>query len=195
MPLTTDDRQFLKFVYRQLEDRPLDPGDPRYQPPYDHPGCEDPIRLLQNDIEYADSESLNLFSGFRGSGKTTELFRLRQRLTEAGYVVLYADALQYINPATPIEIAGLFIVLAGAFGDALEQEHRIRLKDETYWDRFRNWLTTTDVNLKEIGRLTRFLDTLLVLYLRNGEEWYDLHPLVRDEVQKIAKSSRAATAE
>lgn len=154
MPLTADDRQFLKFVYRQLEDRPLDPGDPRYQPPYDHPGCEDPIRLLRNDIEYAGSESLNLFSGFRGSGKTTELFRLRQRLTDIGYVVLYADALQYINPAVPIEISGLLIVLAGAFGDALEQEHKIRLKGETYWDRLRNWLTTTEVNLKEIGLKT-----------------------------------------
>ena len=144
----------MKFVYRQLEDRPLDPGDPRYQPPYDHPGCEDPIRLLRNDIEYAGSESLNLFSGFRGSGKTTELFRLRQRLTDIGYVVLYADALQYINPAVPIEISGLLIVLAGAFGDALEQEHKIRLKGETYWDRLRNWLTTTEVNLKEIGLKT-----------------------------------------
>ena len=154
VPLTTDDRQFLKFVYRQLEDRPLDPGDPRYQPPYDHPGCEDPIQLLQNDIEYADSESLNLFSGFSGSGKTTELFRLRQRLTEAGYAVLYADALKYINPASPIEISDLLIVLAGAFGDALDEEHQIRLKGETYWDRFRNWLTTTDVNLKEIGLKT-----------------------------------------
>jgi hypothetical protein len=35
----------------------------------------------------------------------------------------------------------------------------------------------------------------MVLYLRNGEEWYDLHPLVRDEVQKIAKSSRPTPAE
>src|ERR1039457_2507224 len=121
VPLTADDRQFLKFVYRQLEDRPLDPGDPRYQPPYDHPGCEDPILLVQNDIEYADAQSINLFSGFSGSGKTTELLRLRQRLTAMGYVVLYADALQYINPAAPIEISGLLIVLAGAFSDALEQ--------------------------------------------------------------------------
>ena len=107
----------MKFVYRQVEDRPLEAGDPRYQPPYDHPGCEDPIRLLQNDIEYADTEGLNLFSGFRGSGKTTELFRLRQRLSDLGYVVLYADALQYINPALPIEISGMLIVLAGAFSD------------------------------------------------------------------------------
>ena len=64
MPLTTDDRQFLKRIYRDLDDRPLEPGDPRYQPPYQHEGCEDPILLLQNSIEFADGESLNLFPGF-----------------------------------------------------------------------------------------------------------------------------------
>ena len=38
----------------------------------------------------------------------------------------------------------------------------------------------------EVNRLTRFLDTHIVLYLRNGEEWYDIHPLVREEVRLIA---------
>jgi hypothetical protein len=41
----------------------------------------------------------------------------------------------------------------------------------------------------EINRLTKFLDTHIVLYLRNGEEWYDVHPLVRDEVCRIAASA------
>lgn len=160
-------------MYRQLEDCPLDPDDPRYQPPYDHPGCEDPIQLLQSDIEYADSESLNLFPGFSGSGKTTELYRLRQRLTAIGHVVLYADALQYINPAAPIEISDLLIALAGAFGDALEEEHQIRLKGETCWDRFRNWLATTDVELKEIGLKTG-ADIKLELRTapRSGKNWW-----------------------
>jgi hypothetical protein len=146
-----DDRQYRKWVYQRLDDRPLKAGDPLYQPVYDHPGCEDPIRLLQDRIEFAKTESLNLFSGFRGSGKTTELFRLRERLAALGYVVLYADALQYINPAAPIEIADLLIVLAGAFSDALENQHGIALKEEGYWTRLHNWLTTTEVSLKEIS--------------------------------------------
>jgi hypothetical protein len=37
----------------------------------------------------------------------------------------------------------------------------------------------------DVSRLTRFLDTHFVLYLRNGEEWYDIHPLIREEVQAI----------
>lgn len=151
MPLTADDRQFLKRIYQELKDEPLQPGDPLYQPIYDHPGCEDPIELLQNGIEFADVESLNLFSGFRGSGKTTELFRLRKRLEEAGYVVLYADALDYINPALPIEISDLLIILAGAFSDAIQEHHDVDLRSETYWTRFWNWLTKTDVQIKELG--------------------------------------------
>jgi hypothetical protein len=38
----------------------------------------------------------------------------------------------------------------------------------------------------EVSRITRFLDTHIVLYLRNGNEWYDIHPLVREEVAAIA---------
>lgn len=150
MPLTVDDRQFLKSLYRNLDDRPLEPGDPRYQPPYDHEGCEDPIVRLENSIRFADRESLNLFSGFRGSGKTTELFRLRERLTDAGYVVLYADALDYISPAAPIEISELLTILAGAFSDAV-QDLGIDLASEGYWARFSNWLTRTEVIGKDLG--------------------------------------------
>ena len=47
---------------------------------------------------------------------------------------------------------------------------------------------------KEVGRLTRLLDTHFVLYLRNGEDWYDVHPLIRDEVEHIAAKAAAANA-
>jgi hypothetical protein len=35
--------------------------------------------------------------------------------------------------------------------------------------------------------LSRFLDTHLVLFLTNGKDWYDLHPLIREEVAALAK--------
>ena len=44
---------------------------------------------------------------------------------------------------------------------------------------------------EEINRLTRFLDTHVVLYLKNGEEWYDVHPLIRKEVATIAGAAAA----
>jgi hypothetical protein len=42
---------------------------------------------------------------------------------------------------------------------------------------------------EEASRLTKFLDTHLVLYLRNGEEWYDVHPLIRDEITRIVAAN------
>lgn len=110
--------------------------------------------MLQERIELAASESLNLFLGFRGSGKTTELFRLRERLVNKGYIVLYANALNYINPADRIEISNLLIVLAGAFSDALQEEYHIDLRGETYWTRLKNWLAATDVDIRELSLKT-----------------------------------------
>ena len=42
---------------------------------------------------------------------------------------------------------------------------------------------------EDIARLTKFLNSHIVLYLRNGEEWFDLHPLVRSEVRRIVEAS------
>jgi len=42
-----------------------------------------------------------------------------------------------------------------------------------------------DVALPDVERLpalARFLDTHLALCYRNGREWYDLHPLIRENV-------------
>ena len=45
----------------------------------------------------------------------------------------------------------------------------------------------------DVNRFTRFLDTHFVLYLRNGEEWYDIHPLIREDVKYIAKVAESET--
>ncbi|HEV7858857.1 MAG TPA: hypothetical protein VGO91_09535 [Pyrinomonadaceae bacterium] len=160
MTLDSKDQQLLKRIYRKLKDEPLEEGTERYdqlyQPIYDGPSKEDPVAFLKRHIEFSDYESLQLFSGFRGSGKTTELFRLRKRLEQAGYVVLYVDAIDYINPSEEISISDLLIVLAGAFSDALEEwaktlQEAVQLTEESYWTRLRNYLTNTTVSLTEVG--------------------------------------------
>lgn len=158
--LNVQDRQLLKSIYQRVKDEPLRPGtekfDRFYQPIYEIPGKEDPVNFLQKAIQFSDYESLQLFSGFRGSGKTTELFRLKQRLEKEGYVVLYVDALDYISPSDEIDISDLLIVLAGAFSDALERwtaelKQPVNLAHMSYWARFKNYLTSTTVSLTEAG--------------------------------------------
>jgi len=148
--LTDEDREFLKGVYQTLQDRPLEAGDPLYEPVYSHEGCEDPVDLLYGAIRYCETDSVHLFSGFKGSGKTTELYRLTQLLRDKGYTVLYASALDFVNPAASIDITVLLFAIANAFEEALRREG-LEITGDGYAVRFWNWLTRTNVDLKEIG--------------------------------------------
>lgn len=53
-------------------------------------------------------------------------------------------------------------------------------------------LPSTDA--ESVSRLTRFLDTHFVLYFKNGGEWYDIHPLIRNEVEVIIRKHGEAAA-
>lgn len=68
----------------------------------------------------------------------------------------------------------------------------IAVDDAVWLDRFaleRASPLTSD-SPADINRLTKFLDSRVVLFLRNGEEWYDIHPLLRDEVSRIVAAQR-----
>jgi len=43
-----------------------------------------------------------------------------------------------------------------------------------------------------VNRLTRFLDSHFVLYFVNADEWYDIHPLIRDEVAEVVQAATLA---
>ena len=154
MALNADEDTLLKRLHANLADRPLDPvkdADRRlYQPIHTVSDDDDPVWLMQRHIELNPVESLQLFSGFRGSGKTTELFRLRSRLQAEGYIVLYADALTYLNPSAPVEISDLILVLAGAFSDALDDLAELDVERESYWTRFATFLSRADVKITGI---------------------------------------------
>jgi len=132
MPISPSDRAFLKQLYANLADEALKPESPFYEPVYQKLGLDDPVQQISTLIEFDGVESIRLFSGFRGSGKTTELLRLQRLLEERGYFVLYADALNYVNSAEPIEITDLLMVMAGAFSDALEDKLEKDIARETF---------------------------------------------------------------
>ena len=149
MSLTPDDFKFLKGLFQSLEEKPLKPDDYRYVPLYQMDGV-DPVERLVRTIQFSEVQSRQFFSGFRGSGKSTELWRMRAMLKERGYLVYYANALNYLNPAIPVDISELLVLLAGAFGDAVEEEEKLSLIGENYWTRFKNYITTTQVQLDEV---------------------------------------------
>ena len=139
--------EFRKWLHHRLKvDEPLEPDNELYEPLY-AADTADPIELIHGNIALAEVESLNFISGFRGSGKTTELFRLRQQLEQEGHFVAYANALDFLLPTEPVEISDFLLVLAGSFSEAIEKSLEIDLKQEGFWTRFVNFLWKTEIKL------------------------------------------------
>lgn len=137
----------------------LDPGEP-LAPDHQwrvslHPraGSLDPIAELRTSIEWASLDSVHLLSGFRGTGKTTELRRLASDLREGGALVIETDMREYLNFEDVVDISHLLLSVAGSFGDALSAPELLGEdpKRESYWQRFKNMLTRTEVELEAIA--------------------------------------------
>jgi hypothetical protein len=63
-----------------------------------HGGAErDPVQELANQIDLSESAGAYLFTGNRGTGKTTELLRLATILREYDCEVFYADMADYLT--------------------------------------------------------------------------------------------------
>ena len=154
--MTQDKQIFLKTFYQSLADRPLDPDDRWYAPLYAiNGGQPDPVVELRRRIEWAVTlETAQLFSGFRGTGKSTELRRLQHLLEESGvYKVLRCDMQDYLNLYTPIDISDFLIAIAGAFSEKLKEPDYLG-KDpshENYWERLSNFFKRTNVELSELS--------------------------------------------
>ena len=101
LPTTVDD------AYNAVNpDVPLYEGedDPRYVDLTDVRGSDDLATLIARRIRRSDRASSPaftklLFTGHRGCGKTTELFRLKRKLEAQGYFVVYFDVEEELDIA------------------------------------------------------------------------------------------------
>ncbi len=180
--MSATDDNFLKTLYQNLTDKPLQPDDPFYEPIYKpiDDGDDEPIDLLEKHVAWTPVESVQFFSGFRGSGKTTELFRFRKRLRDKGYFVVYADALNYLNPAGPIDISDLLLVLAGAFSDGVNERLEKKVETESYWERFVNFVGRANISelVLKVSDPTKMIGADVKVNLREN-------PTFRQKFQKV----------
>lgn len=139
----------LGEIFRNLEIKSVEPNDHLYVNMWEG-SPYDPVARMRTRIEWSSTESLQLFSGFSGAGKTTQLRRLKQELSAAGYLVIYADAEEYLNLGEPLDIADLLYTVAGALSDGLEQHGVALPKGESYWTRLSHFLTTSKIEVKEL---------------------------------------------
>ena len=142
--MTPEERIFLRDFFRQVSDQPLDPEDDRYVRLYDDPEIvgDDPVDLMARAIEWTPGGSVQLLSGFRGAGKSTELMRLKQRLEKSDYLVFRFDIRDYINTSVPVDISDFLMTISGGFSDAIVQSGCLgdQLSHEHYWERLIGFL-------------------------------------------------------
>ncbi len=129
-PLTIPERiRELRSLMAAFTVRPIDPANPDeaalYFPFHKDPGRprgRDPVMDLRKTIFLLpEQETCQLFSGFQGTGKSTELRRLAGELKDAGFLVLFVEGGRYINLYQPLEISDLLLAVAAAVGEAIEE--------------------------------------------------------------------------
>ncbi len=90
-------------------------------------------------IDFTVGGSVQLLSGYRGAGKTTELMRLRRDLDRDAYVPVYMDIEDYLNTELPLDGGSLLIALAAGFVDNCEEaavpRQKLVARMKTFLDR------------------------------------------------------------
>ena len=140
----------------------LEYGDERYVPLSEQGlrGSDgDIMDDLRRAIRASDEATQLLISGFRGSGKTTELKKLEHKLNNDGFHVVYVDTEDYLNLTMPVTVSDLWISIAAGFDVFLQNlipaEHAIG----RFWERVTAFLKReveiSDLKLKipEVGEL------------------------------------------
>lgn len=135
----------LKQLYKSLSGKgflPLEPTDPYYVPILETTPEKDPILALWQRIDLAESESINLLTGFRGNGKSTELRRLKKKLEDDGCEVFLVNMLDYLLMTKPLELSDFILSLMAALAAAVENSSNKALKtlSQSYWERLNEFL-------------------------------------------------------
>lgn len=122
--MSAEIRAKLKAFNNSLKDVPLEPDNCCYVAYLEKSSSGDPINELFTKMSWSEAATVNLVSGQRSSGKSTELRRLRKLLSDDGCVVFLCDMHNYINMTTPVEITDFFISIMGALSEEFEKKIR-----------------------------------------------------------------------
>lgn len=81
----------------------------------------DPVVELADQIDFSLSAGAYLFTGNRGTGKTTELMRLAKLLDGYGCEVFYVDLSRYLMLTQRVEVTDFLISVLGALSEQVNQ--------------------------------------------------------------------------
>jgi hypothetical protein len=138
----------LKAFFKAFSDSadPLEPSSSNYVPIFEKNPEKDPILSLKTRIEFEESESVNLLTGFRGNGKSTQLLRLKELLEQLGCKVFRINMLDVMLMTKPMELSDLLLSMMSAFSEAIKDDAGLDVVRRGYWERTKVFLTSTVVS-------------------------------------------------
>ncbi|MBK8257026.1 MAG: hypothetical protein IPK82_30680 [Polyangiaceae bacterium] len=139
--------------------RPIDPADATtshlYFPFHKEPGNprgNDPITELRGTMVLAPTiTTCQLFSGFQGTGKSTELRRLSAELQMRGFQVLTIEGARYINLYEPLEVTDLLVSIAAGVAEAVWAKLGVNPLRETLLTRVAHFLERVEILGIDVG--------------------------------------------
>jgi hypothetical protein len=144
MSISDDEKKtLLKRFHQSLTESPLEPDAAIYvKELHQSDPTHDAVAQLAQQISFNESAAAYLFTCQIGTGKSTELRRLRQLLVHEGCFVGLADRAQFVNLTTPIGIGDLLIAIMGAYAEAVEELTKTQVATESLWQRLGDFLQT-----------------------------------------------------
>lgn len=144
-------QQLLKNFFNSLPDSATggkDPGSAYVNRAQDEE--HDPVAKLATYIQWEDVQSgCYLFSGLRGSGKTTELNRLVSELRQENIAAYYCDASTYLNLNHPeLTLVELLMTVLAGLADAVKHDLGTEFLPESIWQRMRRTLGGVELKPK-----------------------------------------------
>ena len=141
--------ELTKFIQAVQNTEPLDVAQAADKGLYvEHlQGPRDALTLLKLEISHRIGDGVYLFTGQIGSGKSTELLRLKAELQSAECKVYYCDLEDWLNLNAPIDLASMLLALIASWVEAVGTRHGKR----TPVQRLSDFLTRTNITLTGIN--------------------------------------------
>jgi len=145
-------RDILREFNAALRDRSLDSAKPEDLDLYVrglHPqsdGC-DLIKQLAAQIDWDEGSGTYLFTGSPGSGKTTELYRLRADLLDRNMDVFFVDIGERLHTDSPVDITTFLLAMMDGLGEEIRKLKGANVTTRSYMERLQKFLQS-DVKIE-----------------------------------------------
>jgi len=155
--------------------------------------ASDAVQELADQIDFSASAGAYLFTGNRGTGKTTELLRLAQVLQGYDFEVFYADLADYLLLTQRIEITDFLIAVLGGLSEKVEERFGVPVGKEGFFKRAWSFLQS-EVRFQEVTVPAGPIELKAAL-LHTPRFKEELQLRLRDRVQDLAKEAHEFAAE